>query len=298
MNFKTIGLLLLVNLWFMISIGLTMFVVQNIFWIQLTWPWISYVHLLIGSWIIWFTSAFLSLFSSKWIAKMLYSFNMINEKELYSYPKEYQNIYLLVEKISKQEWIKTPEVGIYESEEPNAFATWPSKNNSLVWISTGLLEIMTNDEIEGVVAHEMWHIVNWDMVRTTLIMGVVNTLVDFVAKIIGSMVDSAINKEWNWHGIIYSITYFVLSIILSIFAMIIVNYHSRTREFIADKSSANYVWKEKMIASLRKLKEFQDRIGESDWKLEVLKINSKGWFMNLFSTHPPLDERIEALKYL
>ena len=229
--------------------------------------------------------------------------NFITQQNLSTFSKKEQLVYNTVYELSRKSGIKMPEVGIYISDEPNAFATWATKNSSLVAVSSGLLENMTDDEIVWVVAHEVAHITNGDMVTMTLLQWVINTFVIFAARVIASIADKFLSSSDEERSSGPSWVYFVVSIVLeivfSILASIVVMKFSRYREFRADEGSAKYVGKEKMIAALEKLKKLQEYMltDDSD-KLATMKIGSKkrSWIFALFSSHPDLDERIENLK--
>ena len=185
-----------------------------------------------------------------------------------------------------------PEVAIYNSPEPNAFATGPSKNNSLVAVSTGLLEHMTRDEVEAVLAHEMAHVGNGDMVTLALIQGVVNTFVVFLARIVSSMVTRSENGESS-QGM-YFIVSMVLQIVFGFLASFIVMWFSRQREYRADAGAAKLVGAPKMIAALQRLKG-----GESQLPKEMLALGiASDAKDSLLSTHPSLDNRISRLKLM
>jgi heat shock protein HtpX len=257
----------------------------------------GYGSLFIFALLFGFAGSFLSLAISRWMAKRTYAIELLSESRLMDYDSKTQAIYTTVAQIAKQNDITIPEVGIYESEDPNAFATGPSKNKSLVAVSTGLLSSMTTAEIEGVIAHEMSHILNGDMVTMTLLQGVLNTFVIFFARIIGEFIDKAILKNEEGQGWGYFITVMVLEIILGMLASLVLMTFSRYREFRADEGSARLVGKDKMILALKRLqyivtnKEIVD-----DGKLAAFKIHSEKGFMSLFMSHPSLDDRIKNLE--
>lgn len=196
-----------------------------------------------------------------------------------------------------------PEVGIYQAPDVNAFATGRSRNSSLVAVSTGLLTRMNDAEVEGVLAHEVAHIANGDMVTMALVQGVVNAFVMFFARIIAFAISQAMRSEdddaptnpWMMMGITMA-----LDIVLGFLAMPIIAWFSRYREFRADSGGANLAGKEKMIAALESLQRSYPLLAEASAKNEPnfrsMQISSKNGFMALFSTHPPLDVRIAALK--
>lgn len=198
--------------------------------------------------------------------------------------------------------LKMPEVGVYDSEEPNAFATGPTRSRSLVAVSTGLLSHMSHDEIEGVLAHEVSHIVNGDMVTMTLIQGVINAFVMFLARVVAFAASAAAPKDFA--HIIHFVTVIVLQILFSILGSIVVCFFSRQREFSADIKAARLAGKEKMQGALEKLEKLvQTQTGKGQSldqdAYATLKISSgktPNKLLMLFSTHPPLTERINRLK--
>ncbi len=192
------------------------------------------------------------------------------------YDQKTQLVYTSVAQMARQNNISMPEVGIYTSEDPNAFATGPSKNRSLIAVSTGLLSAMTSSEIEGVIAHEMSHILNGDMVTMTLLQGVLNTFVIFFARIIGEIIDRYIFKNEDGHGWGYFLSTIVLEILLGMLASLILMSFSRYREYRADEGSSRLVGKDKMILALKRLIHITaNRDIVDDGKLATFKINSK-----------------------
>lgn len=302
---KRIFLFLLTNILVIVLLWIIFTVLNTVFWIDMGWyfdGW-NYLPVLVYAGVIWFTGAFISLFLSKTMAKWSYEMSFITEKNLFDFSKKEQLVYHTVSDLSKRNGIDIPEVWIYISDEPNAFATGATKNSSLIAVSTGLLENMSEDEIVGVVAHEMAHITNGDMVTMTLLQGVINTFVIFVARVIASIADKFLSSsdeesssEPSW---IYYVVSILLEIIFSLLASLVVMKFSRYREFRADEGSAIFVGKEKMIAALEKLKKLQPQIltDDSD-KLATMKIGTKkrNGIFALFASHPDLDERIENLK--
>lgn len=189
-----------------------------------------------------------------------------------------------------------PDVAIYHSEDVNAFATGPSKNNSLVAVSTGLLRAMTQDEAEAVLAHEVAHIKNGDMVTMTLLQGVLNTFVIFVSRMIAKVVSS--NRDGESSTGIYFLVSMVLEILFGFLASMIAMWFSRYREFRADAGSAELVGKHKMIAALQRLQRLHEP-QELEGQLAAFAINGKrGGLAALFMSHPPLEKRIAALQQL
>lgn len=303
--FKRIWLFLLTNILILVVISISFTVISSVFWINLWWyyTWWSIVPLLVFAWIIWFSWAFISLFLSKFMAKQSYNIEIITQENLYNYSKKEKLVYEIVQTLSNQNGIKMPEVWIYIDNEPNAFATWATKNSSLVAVSTGLLESMDEDEISWVIAHEMAHILNWDMVTMTLMQWVINTFVVFLSRIIASFVDNYFKsdeeEQSSWPSFVYYIVSIVLEIIFSILASILVMAFSRYREYKADEGSAKFVWREKMIKALKKLQILTNRITTTDEdSLATFKIWSKkrSGIMSLFASHPDLEDRILALE--
>ena len=196
------------------------------------------------------------------MAKRSYDIQLIDEKNLHQYHEKEQFVYKIVHRIAQAEHIVTPEVGIYQSEEANAFATGPSKNKALVAVSIGLLDAMDKDEIEGVIAHEMAHILNGDMVTMTLMQGVVNTFVVFLSRLIAGAIDRALagdNEESSGPSMTYFIASIVLDIIFGLLAQIVLMAFSRHREYRADAGSAKYAGKSKMVKALERLKEITEK---------------------------------------
>jgi heat shock protein HtpX len=246
--------------------------------------------LVILSGVIGFGGSFISLLISKWMAKRMTGAVVITN------PSSNIERWLVktVEKQAKIVGIKMPEVAIFPSPAMNAFATGASKNNALMAVSQGLLDNMSQGEVEAVVGHEMSHIANGDMVTLALIQGVVNTFVVFLSRIVGHVVDRAILKNENGHGIGYFVTVMVAQVVLSILASTIVMYFSRKREFIADTGGADLAGHQNMINALKRLGQVEpEPLPE---QMAAFGINDKGGIMALFSSHPPIEARIEALQ--
>jgi len=296
--FKRIFLFLATNIAIILVITAIIFVLERYFGFHISSSVSNgYGGLFVFALIFGFVGSFISLAISRWMAKRAYDIQLISETWLMDYDSKTQMVYTTVSTIAKQNGIDMPEVGVYESADPNAFATGPSKNKSLVAVSTGLLESMTAPEIEGVIAHEMSHILNGDMVTMTLLQGVLNTFVIFFARIIGSIIDKTVFKNEEGNGWGYFITVIVLEIILGILASLVLMAFSRYREYRADEGSSRLVGKDKMILALKRLqyivtnKEIVD-----DGKLATFKIHSEKGFMTLFMSHPDLDDRIKNLE--
>ncbi len=248
--------------------------------------------------LIWgFGGAFISLLMSKVAAKWMMGVKVLDPKSSQLTHSERDLVERVHEYARKAGLSKMPEVGIYESRELNAFATGPSRRSSLVAVSTGLLTRMDRDQVDGVLAHEVAHIANGDMVTMTLVQGVMNAFVMFIARILSSIIAQNVREESR--GAVRMIVTIVLEIVLSLVAYLVVAAVSRAREFRADSGGAKLAGKEKMILALQGLKrnlgvESQEEQHES---LATLKISGKSnAFLNLMSTHPPLDTRIQALR--
>ncbi len=267
----------------------------------LTRTGMNYQMLLAYSAVVGFTGSLFSLAISKWMAKWSYSIHVIEQPS--SQAEQW-----LVDKIreqSKKAGIAMPEVGVYESDEVNAFATGPTRNNALVAVSSGLIHSMNLRQIEGVLAHEVSHIANGDMVTMTLLQGVLNTFVVFFSKIIGYALDQAMrgnDERRSGPGWGYYIGSMVAQIALGIFASMIVMAFSRYREFRADAMAAQLEGKDAMISALQRLQQITSGGGVIDDRAQsvsAFKINHPtGGFMALLASHPPLEDRIAALQRL
>ena len=238
--------------------------------------------------------ALISLLISKWMAKRAMGVYIIER------PRNQSEQWLVnsVAEISRKAGIGMPEVGIFESNAANAFATGWQKDNALVALSTGMLERFDEDEIEAVIGHEIGHVANGDMVTLSLIQGVVNTFVMFFARIIGHAVDRLVFRNEHGHGIGFYVVTIIAEICLGIFASMIVARFSRWREFRADAAGAELVHPQSMINALRRLQsEQQYAAGMSDELVAFgIRADLKSGLMALLSTHPPLDQRIDALR--
>jgi heat shock protein HtpX len=246
--------------------------------------------LVILSGVIGFGGSFISLLISKWMAKRMTGAVVITN------PSNNIEKWLLktVEKQAEIVGIKVPEVAIFPSPQMNAFATGATKNKALMAVSQGLLDTMTQGEIEAVVGHEMSHIANGDMVTLALIQGVVNTFVVFLSRVVGHLVDRVILKNNQGHGMGYFVTVIVSQIVLSILASTIVMYFSRKREFIADTGGADLAGHQNMINALKRLGQVEPVALPE--QMAAFGINDKSAIMALFSSHPPIEARIEALE--
>ncbi|WP_018949805.1 protease HtpX [Thioalkalivibrio sp. ALMg11] len=250
--------------------------------------------LLIFAAVFGFGGSFISLAISKWMAKKTMKVHVIDK------PRNASEQWLLetVTRQAKQAGIGMPEVGIYDSPDPNAFATGMSKNNALVAVSTGLLQNMGQGEVEAVLGHEVGHVANGDMVTLALIQGVVNTFVIFLSRVIGHFVDRVIFKNESGHGPAFWITAIVAEIVLAILASIIVFWFSRQREFRADEAGARFASREKMIGALESLARASGRAVDMPDQMAAFGIRggmAQG-LKKLFMSHPPIEQRIAALR--
>jgi heat shock protein HtpX len=238
--------------------------------------------------------AFMSLQMSRFIAKQATGIQLIAG---HTGSADADWLYDTVARLTQQAGLPMPEVGIYPSDEVNAFATGPSKSRSLVAVSAGLLRSMRRDEVEGVLAHEVSHIANGDMVTMTLLQGVINAFVIFFARVIAYVIASRGDSRdrGNSYMLQYMIT-IVLQIVLSILGSIVTAWFSRQREFRADRGGASLAGRERMIGALRRLAANQELLDPSHQALATLKINGQRNWMTLFATHPPLEARIAALE--
>jgi heat shock protein HtpX len=249
----------------------------------------SYGGLLAASAVVGFTGAIISLLMSKTMAKFSTGAHVITQ------PSSEPEAWLLetVRKLATTAGIAMPEVAIYEGA-PNAFATGAFKNSALVAVSTGLLQSMNKEEVEAVLGHEISHVANGDMVTLTLIQGVVNTFVFFLARVIGSIVDKAVFRSERGTGPGYFITVLVAQLVLGFLASMIVAWFSRYREFRADAGSAKVLGTPTpMVNALRRLGGLE--AGELPKAMNAFGIAGSGGIMSLFATHPPIEARIAAL---
>ena len=254
---------------------------------------IKFDSLLILSMVIGFSGSIISLLISKWSAKRMVGAQVITN------PIDPTERWLMqtVTRQAQAAGIGMPEVAVYDAPDVNAFATGWNRNNALVAVSTGLLHNMSRDETEAVLAHEISHVANGDMVTLALIQGVVNTFVIFFAKLFGILVDRVLlkNDGRNGPGIGAFVAEIIAQIVLGVLASIIVRWFSRQREFRADAGGANLAGRNKMIAALEKLKGNHEQAALPE-KIAAFGISGGGGFSRLFMTHPPLDERIAALR--
>lgn len=249
--------------------------------------------LLIFAAVFGFGGSFISLAISKWTAKHMTGARVIEQPANNSE----QWLVMTVKRQASQAGIGMPEVAIYDAPDVNAFATGMNRNNALVAVSTGLLREMNSDEAEAVLAHEVTHVANGDMVTLALIQGVVNTFVIFLSRVIGHTVDRVVFKNERGHGPAFWITAIVAELVLGILASIIVMWFSRQREFRADAGGAKLAGREKMINALQRL---QASVGQPHLPDQLAAFGISGsigkGLQRLFMSHPPLSERIAALQ--
>lgn len=290
---KRIFLFVLTNLAivFVLSVTLRLLGVDRILDAQGTG--LNYNSLLIFSAVLGFGGSLISLLISKWTAKRMTGAEVIET------PRTPTESWLVetVRRHAQQAGIGMPEVAIFPSDDVNAFATGASRNNALVAVSSGLLARMTEEEAEAVIGHEISHVANGDMVTLALIQGVVNTFVIFLSRVIGQIVDRAVFKTERGHGPAFWITAMISELVLGILASIIVMWFSRQREFRADRGGAQLAGRNKMIAALERLRANVNRPHLPD-QMQAFGISGPiaDGLKRLFMSHPPLEERIAALK--
>ncbi|TQS74144.1 protease HtpX [Ornithinibacillus gellani] len=288
---KRIGYFLLTNILVLLTISIIFTITGAGSYITAAGG-INFGQLLIFSAIIGFSGALISLGMSRWLAKRMMGVQVLDPNGPLS-----EDELLVVEKVHRLSraagLMHMPEVGIYHSPEVNAFATGPSKKRSMVAVSSGLLQEMDDTAIEGVIAHEVAHIANGDMVTMTLLQGVVNTFVVFLARIVAFAVSRFVRDELA--PIVHFIAIIVFQLVFSILGSLVVFAYSRHREFHADRGGADLAGKDKMRHALESLKQYTNRMRQGEPEsIATLKINHKSKSA-LFSTHPDLDERIKRL---
>jgi heat shock protein HtpX len=286
---KGIVLLVITNILFMVAINVIVSVILPAFGVTLGSDTGS---LLVMAGIFGFSGAFLSLAFSKQMARAMLSCEQITQPRSHAE----QVIYGSVQQIARRLNISMPEVWVYESPDPNAFATGPSKNNSMVAVSTGLLQNLKEDEVQAVLAHEMGHVYNGDMFTTTVLAGLMNTFVYFI-----SMLVRRFFAEREQEGLGFALS-LVVQIVLGFLAMIPVMWHSRRREFGADAFSAKVYGKGAMISALQGIERWVSRAqvepSNTADPLVTFKIAGTSHVMRLFASHPTMEERIAALERL
>jgi heat shock protein HtpX len=239
-----------------------------------------------------FLGSLISLAMSKWLAKRTMGVRVIDAP---ASPAEH---WLLdtVRSLAQQAGIGMPEVGIFESPQPNAFATGARRDSALVAVSSGLLGSMNQSEIQAVLGHEITHVANGDMVTLALLQGVVNTFVIFLSRIVGNVVDRSISRDSDGRGAAYFVTVLVTQLVLGLLASMIVMWYSRQREFRADAGGAQLAGRDKMIAALERLMHAHDDPLPAQLKAFGISGGEGAGWRRLFMSHPPLEERIARLR--
>jgi heat shock protein HtpX len=260
-------------------------------------PWlnangINFNSLLVVGAVIGFGGAFVSLALSKWVAKRMMGVRVIAE------PRGEQDMWLVetVRRLASQAGIGMPEVGVFDSPSPNAFATGARRDASLVAVSSGLLQRMNRREIEAVLGHEVTHVANGDMVTLTLIQGVVNTFVFVASRVIGDVVDRVVFRNERGQGPAFFITTLVAQLVLSFLATMVVMWFSRQREFRADGGGARLAGTQNMIAALESLGRVHAEALPDKMAAFGISGGKAGGLMRLFMSHPPIEERVAALQ--
>ena len=290
---KRFSLFVVVNLLVMLTLSFTANLIAAFLGVDFS----NYSGLLIFYSVLGMGGAFVSLFISKWMAKSMYRIQIIDSNTANATEMTLLN---MVHNMSKKAGLrKMPEVGYYDSPEVNAFATGPSRNNSLVAVSTGLMNRMSRDQVEAVLGHEIAHVANGDMVTMTLIQGVMNTLVLFASRILASFAASALrgDREGGGSWFVEFGLYMFFQSVLGLLGAVVTNSFSRWREYRADAGGARLAGKEQMISALRALQGTEDFVARDDKAFASLKISGqRSALAKLFATHPPLEERIERLR--
>ncbi|MEI7843218.1 MAG: protease HtpX [Gallionellaceae bacterium] len=289
---KRIFLFILTNIAVLLVINVTLRLLGVDRWMDQSGG-INFTALLVLSAVIGFAGSIVSLLMSKWMAKQSVGAQIITD------PFDPTERWLLetVRRQAQAAGIGMPEVAVYDAPDVNAFATGWNRNDALVAVSTGLLNNMSKDEIEAVLAHEISHVANGDMVTLALIQGVVNTFVVFFSKLFGYFIDRVVlkNDGRDGPGMGAFIAEIAAQLVLGVLASMIVMWFSRQREFRADAGGASLAGRQKMIAALERLKVNHEQAAMPQ-NMAAMAISSSGGFSKLFMTHPPLDERIQALR--
>lgn len=286
---RRVILLFVTNLLVMLVLATIANVAMQYFGIQTG----SYTGLMFFCFILGMGGSLVSLLMSKWMAKRMMRMQELNS----SHPIAQQ-----VHSLARRSGIDNmPEVFIYEAPDVNAFATGPSKNNSMVAVSTGLLNSMNGEEVEAVLAHEVAHIANGDMVTMTMVQGIVNSFAMFLSYIVSNFIMNAMRgDDDDGRGIgdffLYHIIHNLVYMAISFLSLPLIMWFSRWREYRADAHSAKLVGKHKMIAALEALKKAYPHLDKQDKNVEVMAISAKNSWAEMFSSHPPLDKRIAALR--
>ena len=300
-SFKGIALLVITNILIMVTLAISanilVYFVLPMFGIDVRGSFEA--RQLMFAAVFGFGGAFISLWMSKWFAKRGYKMQQVTNPTT---PKE-KLVYNTIKALAEREGINMPEVWVYWDDVPNAFATGPSRNNAMVAVSSGLATNLTDAELKAVLAHEVGHIANGDMVATTLLQGLMNTMVYFVASIVARMVASAVARDGEPSHMVYFMVDMILQIMLSVLASIVIFAFSRKREFKADAYAADALGADAMISALQKIDalshqsvEWQHREARED-ALATMKIyGAHGGMKGLFATHPSIEDRIAALR--
>ena len=294
--FKRILLLIWVNIGILISLNILVVVIEKIFGVSISPAIGNQQWLIIFSLVFGFGGALVNLLISKSTARHIYNLQTLESNET---DFRLRIVYDTVRDISFSHHITMPEVTYYESPEVNAFATGASKNNSLVAVSTGLLSSMSEKEIQAVIWHEMAHVLNGDMVTSTLLQWSLNTFVILFARILGGIIDTALSRDGESRGgFWYYIIVNILNTLFGFVAWLIIMRYSRVREYKADEGSARMLSKDNMIAALRKLAHIHDNPIPQDGYATMKIFGGASSFSELRMSHPPIEKRIQALEYL
>lgn len=258
---------------------------------------IQFGVVMVFSLLVGFTGSFISLGMSRWIAKKMMRVNVLDPDG--SLNREEKAIVEKVHRLSRAAGLThMPEVGIYQSAEVNAFATGPSKKRSLVAVSSGLLDSMDDNAVEGVIAHEVAHVANGDMVTMTLLQGIVNTFVVFFSRVLSIVLSRFVRPELQF--IVQFASMIILQILFSILGSFVISAYSRHREYHADRGGADLAGNDKMIHALRSLQQYVNRAKANDHTddtaVQTMKISGNSSMMKLMSTHPDLSDRIARLE--
>jgi heat shock protein HtpX len=300
---KGIGLFLIANFLIYLTLSIAVNILVNVvlpaFGIDVRGVFSQ--ELLVWSLVIGFGGAFITLAFSKQAARAMLECYQITQPRNHAE----QVIYGSVQEIAQRLRITMPEVWVYESPDPNAFATGPSKNNAMVAVSTGLLNSLKETEVKAVLAHEMGHVFNGDMFTTTVLAGLMNTFVHYISNFVYHMIGQPSgDREEGQAGnpILGFVVYIFLQVVLSFLAMIVISWHSRRREFAADAFSAKVYGRDSMISALQAIDRWVNRAQveySTQDALATMKISGKtSGFLHLFATHPPIEDRIAALQRL
>src|SRR5580658_9142645 len=289
---KRIFLLILTNLAIMLVISIVAQVTGLNAWLVRQGG--SLESLLVLSAFFGFSGSFISLAISKWLAIRAMGVQLIQQP---TSPTE-QWLVETVRRLATQAGVGMPQVGVFDSPQPNAFATGPRRDNALVAVSTGLLSSMNRDQVEAVLGHEITHVANGDMVTLTLIQGVVNTFVIFLSRIVGNIIDRSMTRDNDGRGPAYFVTVLITQLVLGFLASMIVMWFSRQREFRADAGGARLAGRDRMIAALERLERAPEESLPSQLRAFGIAGGEGAGWARLFMSHPPLPERIAALRAL